>query len=230
MRARAPHGHRGHEAESVKKKKTRPTSFAAAVNRDEVARRGARRGLRRAPGVRDRRDGGAARRAGPRPPGLTRLSSFRVSGLQRQRPPALAHWARWPTRREPRRGSGAHRGGARARRPHLAERRLAESAFVPPGAPARWPPPLSPAVQSAPCIVQGTVCSGPEQEHGPSLAGRFRQPGARPRGRLGARTSCSARTRRSCPEPSGSPGCGPREAPPPCEQGRVDDAASAMRV
>ena len=63
-----PDGIHGMTPKSVKKKLKQP-SFAAGVNREEVRerRRGARRGLRRARGVRDRGDGEPGRRAGPGP-------------------------------------------------------------------------------------------------------------------------------------------------------------------
>ena len=59
-----PTGIEGMAPKSVKKKLKQP-SFAAGVNRDEVraGRRGARRRLRRARGLPDRRDGGARGRA-----------------------------------------------------------------------------------------------------------------------------------------------------------------------
>ena len=62
-----PTGIEGLKPKSVKKKLKQP-SFAAGVNRDDVTprRRGAGRGLRRARGVRDRRDGAEGRGARPR--------------------------------------------------------------------------------------------------------------------------------------------------------------------
>ena len=174
-----PTGIEGMTPKSVKKKLKQP-SFAAGVNRDEVraGRRGARRRLRRARRLPDRRDGGARGRARAGP--SVRLTSPSRPGGR-------------PSRR--RRGCGARRGGAPARA-HVAERRRRSARTRElvgrRGSPTRPAPSARPASPTAPrarggrtrpCGRPGSSCrrqpspgsiGSPHQEQ---LLGRLRRHG-----------------------------------------------------
>ncbi len=166
-----PTGIEGMTPKSVKKKLKQP-SFAAGVNRDEVAQGAEELGVDfdESRGLRDRRNGGARRRARAGPSALL-TSPSRPGGR--------------PSRR--RRRSRARRGGgppARARR--RAERRSGRTRPAPPARARRPPAPSArPAAPTAPRARAGRTPRGARPG---ARAAASRRPG-----RSARCTTCSCR-------------------------------------